>query len=292
MLRHTGGSVRGFLALLDLTSASDQDRMADPGAAAAWDHVQREGGVRHGQRVRQTRFVIDAENYQGPSPTLNAAPVVTLQLLSVRHPTSPGTSSPSPSRTAGTTTSPWATWAGSTVPTSPSAAGASGCSGTTSEPCRSVRGWTCGASVPWRRTRALPPRRSVVQLVLSQPDFANAVRQGLKDLARPDLLARNPLLRTRLLADAAAGDRRDAAGLDRVLRVAVATLAQDPATTSSTGRSSRPTFDGRPPRRGLRPDSGCPSAPTDDTSARASPGSWPGAGNARSTVPTEAHHRI
>ena len=74
---------------------------------------------------------------------------------------------------------------------------------------------------------SVAPRRSAVQLVLSQPDFADAVRQGLKNLTRPDLLARNPLLRTRLLADAAAGDHRDAAGLARVLRGAVATLAQD-----------------------------------------------------------------
>ena len=68
VLRHTSGPVRGVLALLDLTAASDEDRMADPGAAAAWNHVQREGGVRLGQRVSQTRFVIDSEAYQGPSP--------------------------------------------------------------------------------------------------------------------------------------------------------------------------------------------------------------------------------
>ena len=48
VLRHTSGSVRGFLALIDLTAASDEDRLADPGAAAAWNHVQREGGVRRG----------------------------------------------------------------------------------------------------------------------------------------------------------------------------------------------------------------------------------------------------
>ena len=36
-------------------------------------------------------------------------------------------------------------------------------------------------------------------LVLSHPDFEAAVRQGFKDLRRPDLLARNPLLRTRLV---------------------------------------------------------------------------------------------
>ena len=34
-------------------------------------------------------------------------------------------------------------------------------------------------------------------LVLSQTEFDDSVRQALRDLRRPDLLARNPLLRTR-----------------------------------------------------------------------------------------------
>ena len=227
VLRHTRGSVRGFLALLDLTSASDQDRLADPGARAAWDHVRREGGVRAGQRVRQTRFVIDADAYQGPSPTLNAAPVVTLQL----YLTVPGIA--------------W-DFLALAEPDRWNDYFAMG------DMCRAesadfiVGGRRFGLFGhdfrslplgPWMdlwSERALaqnpgvPPRRSAVQLVLSQPDFANAVRQGLKDLARPDLLARNPLQRTRLLADAAAGDHRDAGRLEEVLRTAIAALAQDP----------------------------------------------------------------
>jgi hypothetical protein len=227
VLRHSGGTVRGFLALLDLTSAAEEDRLADPGTRAAWGHIQREGGLRAGQRVTQARFVIDSESYQGPSPTLNTAPVVTLQLY---------------------LSTPDLAWDFLTL----------------AEPDRwndyfamADMGRVDGAdfTVGGRRYgifghdfRALPlgpwmdlwaeralaqdpsvaPRGSVGPLVLSQPDFADAVRQGLKDLARPDLLARNPLLRTRLLADAAAGDRPDAAALDRVLRSAVATLAQHP----------------------------------------------------------------
>lgn len=40
-------------------------------------------------------------------------------------------------------------------------------------------------------------------LVLSQPEFADAVRQALRDYTRPDALARNPLLRSRVLRDVA-----------------------------------------------------------------------------------------
>jgi hypothetical protein len=39
---------------------------------------------------------------------------------------------------------------------------------------------------------------SPAMLVLSQPDFTDAVRQALRDLHEPDLLARNPLQRARL----------------------------------------------------------------------------------------------
>ena len=38
-------------------------------------------------------------------------------------------------------------------------------------------------------------------LVLSQEDFTDAVRQALRDLRRPELLCRNPLIRTRLAHD-------------------------------------------------------------------------------------------
>jgi hypothetical protein len=64
--------------------------------------------------------------------------------------------------------------------------------------------------------------------VLSHPDFEAAVRQAFKDLRRPGLLARNPLLRTRLVADRATAGASDAAVLQAVLREAAMTLARHP----------------------------------------------------------------
>jgi hypothetical protein len=64
--------------------------------------------------------------------------------------------------------------------------------------------------------------------VLAHPDFEAAVRQGFKDLRRPDLLARNPLVRTRLVAGRTVGESSGAAELEAVLREAVATLARHP----------------------------------------------------------------
>jgi hypothetical protein len=77
---------------------------------------------------------------------------------------------------------------------------------------------------------ALAPRQHAQEefLVLSHQDFEAAVRQGFKDLRRPDLLARNPLLRTRLVADRTGPAGSGAAVLETVLREAATTLAQHP----------------------------------------------------------------
>ena len=174
-----------------------------------------------------TRFVIDAEGYQDPSPTLNTAPVVTLQLyLSAPDLAWDFLALAGPDR--------WNDYFAMAdmgrVPGADFAVGGRryGLFG------HDFRALPLGPWMDLWAERALAqdpqvtPRRPVALLVLSQPDFGDAVRQGLKDLARPDLLARNPLLRTRLLADAAAGGPADAATLDRVLRAAVATLTHDP----------------------------------------------------------------
>ena len=79
VVRERGGKVRGVVGLLDLSAASDEDRAADPGAVAAWSYVERAAPVRPGEIVTQCRFIVDAEAYQGPSPTLNAVPILTLQ---------------------------------------------------------------------------------------------------------------------------------------------------------------------------------------------------------------------
>ena len=79
VVRGQDGVLGGFLALLDLTRASAQDIAADPGARAAWDYAQRQAPPRPTETVTQSRFIVDREVYQGPSPTLNATPILTMQ---------------------------------------------------------------------------------------------------------------------------------------------------------------------------------------------------------------------
>ena len=79
VVRSHDGVIGGFLALLDLTRASTQDIAADPGASAAWEYAQRQAPPRPNETVTQSRFIVDRDVYQGPSPTLNAMPILTMQ---------------------------------------------------------------------------------------------------------------------------------------------------------------------------------------------------------------------
>ena len=169
---------------------------------------------------------MDAEAYQGPSPTLNAAPIVTIQrylrtpnlawdFLTLAEP------------------EPWDAYFA--VADLPRATGADfmvagrrfGLF------CHDFRRVPVDAWLELVTERALaqdftlPPVRSPDVLVLSQPEFEEAVRQALRDLHRPDLLSRNPLLRTRLVRDRAGG-QPSAAVLEAVVREAIETLQAHP----------------------------------------------------------------
>lgn len=225
--RRGDGAVRGVLALLDLTRASADEIAADPATSAAWAYGQRHGPPRPGETVTQTRFVIDADTYQGPSPTMNAAPVLTIQrYLATPRQAWDFLTLAEPDR--------WDEYFA--IADLPRAQGAD----------FTVGGRRFGLFAhDFRRTpvdawlelvteRALvrdftlPPTAEPFLLPLAEADFAEAVRQGLRDLRRPGLLARNPLLRTRLLAERAADRAPDADVLAAVLREAVGSLAEHP----------------------------------------------------------------
>jgi hypothetical protein len=228
VVRGDADEVRGVVALLDLAVVSEQDRRADPGAQAAWDYAHRCATPRPGEVITQTRFVVDREAYQGPSPTLNAVPIVTLQrylseprlawdFLTLHEP------------------EPWDEFFA--LAELPRATGADFV----------VGGRRYGLyghdfrRVPVDALMELWTERALAQdvtlrpsaadddvLVLSQPDFADAVRQALRDLHRPELLARNPLVRTRLALDYAGAEEPDADTVEGLLQAAVETLRRHP----------------------------------------------------------------
>jgi hypothetical protein len=227
VVRDARDATRGFAALLDLTAAPEQDRRTDPGAEAAWEYAHRNAPPRPGQVVTQTRFVVDGAAYQAPSPTLNAVPIATLQrylqtpqlawdFLALYEP------------------EPWDEYFA--LADLPRAAGADFVVGARRYGLYGhdfrrlpVDGlmelWT--ERVLTQDVTLRPPIADDV-LVLSQADFTEAVRQALRDLHRPDLLARNPLVRTRALRDHADDDEPGAAALESLLRAAVDALGEHP----------------------------------------------------------------
>jgi hypothetical protein len=227
VIRGEEDEVRGLVALLDLTAASGSDRGADPGAEAAWDYAHRCAPPRPGEVITQTRLVVDREAYQAPSATQNAVPIATLQrylceprlawdFLTLHEP------------------EPWDEFFA--LADFPRAAGAD----------FRLGGRRYGLyghdfrRVPVDALMELWTERALAQdvsfrpaapddvLVLSQADFTDAVRQGLRDLHRPELLTRNPLVRTRLARGYAGTDEPDADALEDLLRAAVETLRNHP----------------------------------------------------------------
>ena len=228
VVRGQDGVVGGFLALVDLTRASSEDIAADPGAQAAWDHARRQAPPRPGEAVTQSRFIVDRAAYQGPSATLNATPILTMQ------------------RYLGTPRLAWdfltlaepERWddyfAAADLPRADGADFLVGGRryGLFAHDFRRV---PMDALLELVTERALaqdaspaPPPAEPPLLVLSQPEFDDSVRQALRDLRRPDLLSRNPLLRTRLVRDPAGTEEPSAAALEALVCAAVETLREHP----------------------------------------------------------------
>lgn len=76
-------------------------------------------------------------------------------------------------------------------------------------------------------TRFTPPRSAETVLMLSQSDFAEAIREALRGYTDPVALQNNPLLRSRLVM-AQAGEEDRVAALRRVVRDSAETLQASP----------------------------------------------------------------
>jgi hypothetical protein len=227
VIRDLDGELQGMLAIVDLARSSPDDLDADPAARAAWDFAG-SAPPRPGEAVTLCRFVVDRHNYQGPSPTLNAVPILTMRKqLSTPHLAWDFVALADPDR--------WNEYFA--MGDLPRAEGADFSVGDRRYGlfAHDFREVPVDAWVDLWSERALardlditPRERTPAFHVLSHPDFEAAVRQAFKDLRRPGLLARNPLLRTRLVADHAAAGASDAAVLQAVLREAAMTLARHP----------------------------------------------------------------
>ena len=227
-VRDQDGVVNGFVAVLDLTRASAEDIAADPGARAAWAYAERHGAPRPTETITQSRFIIDRDAYQGPSPALNAVAILAMQRY---------LETPNLAWDFLTLADPERWDAYFAAADQPRAEGADFW----------VHGRRYGLfahdfrQVPMSALLERITERALAQditpsqstsmpalLVLSQPEFDDSVRQAMRDLRRPDLLARNSLLRTRLVHDRAGGEEPTAETLKTLLSGAVETLREHP----------------------------------------------------------------
>ena len=291
VVRSPDGTIGGFLALLDLTRASPEDIASDPGASAAWDHARQQAPPRPTENVTLSRFVVDRVAYQGPSATFNAMPILTMQRY---------LATPSLAWDFLALAEPehWDEYFAAAD--LPRVAGADFWVGGRryglfahdfrQVPVDALLELVTERALGQDATTSAATMRSPL-LVLSQTEFDDSVRQALRDLRRPSLLARNPLLRTRLLRDAAGDEEPDAATLETLVAAAIESLREHPRTTSGGERSSAPICvlpvpRSAPPRRW-----DCRSARTAGISPRGSTRSSRGCGTERCTASSTEHDR-
>ena len=216
VFRDASGQPAGFLAALPLHETTTAARAFDPAAVAAWRAIEARGALRPGEAATLFRFWMAADTYQAVSP------VQTLILVNVvRH----CLMTPRLAYTLVPCADPdfWGpAFAYADLARVPGADfmcggrryGAFG------------HDWRAVPPAAWltqlgerelgqAAAQATPPPSAQTLVVLSQPEFAAAVRAALRDYARPDALRANPLLRSHMVqartSAGASGDERVAA---------------------------------------------------------------------------------
>ena len=222
-----GGAPFGFAAHLALHAASDEERAADPGAAAMWAYAVAHGAPRPGEEVFANRFFMDADAYQAPSAAFNVIAIHCVQHWLSR----PRLAWDFMSWVEPDAIAPFMAHIDyQRVP----------------EAEFDVGGRRHGVFAhDWRRTsveawfdlmeaRELAdepaggaPAAEPPVLALSQAAFAAAVRAALRDLHRPDALTASPLAASRMVRDRGDGDPPGEV-LEALLREAVAAQQLDP----------------------------------------------------------------
>jgi hypothetical protein len=211
--------VLGCIAWLSLHEAAPDDLAADPGTRGAWQHAMRNATT--GDEVTMLRFFVDRDAYQGVSQACNVAAVHnTLHALSHQRLSWDFLVAADPDFWGPM----WeflgyhrAAAADFVVGGRPFAVFAHDWRTTPTAKWAGVLGDRASSPV----IPAGPP------VTLERAEFADVVKQALRHLRRPDLLARNPLLQSRLVTQRG-GDRPAASVLVDVVHEAADVLRHHP----------------------------------------------------------------
>jgi hypothetical protein len=218
----------GFMAMVAIERATPDDLRADAALETASAFLAASAPLRAGERATLFRFWMAAESYQGVSPVQSL-----IFIYAVNHYlTTPGLAF-----TLFPVADPdfWATvfayvnlqrLPGADFQVDGKRYGAYG------NDWRVIPQGAWLASVGEREVglpaSAPAPRKAGQIVVLSQPDFAAAVRDALRDFTRPDRLRANPLTHSRMVAEALRPDGDAANALQTLIRQAAEPLEQSP----------------------------------------------------------------
>ncbi len=221
VVRDGAGKPVGFLLALPLQSLSAADRESDPATRAGWSYLQQHAPLRPGEIATHFRFWMAGNTYQAVSPIQSllfvnvvrhylTTPGLAFHFFSCAQPEFwaavftyanlrrlPQADFEVGGRTYGVYGHDWRV-------TPPS----------TWLSLLAEREVAQSATIGTGETRTTP-----ILIVLSQSDFAAAVRHALQHFTQPDLLCRNPLLRSRLVVDRAGADSDEAARLAALLEL-------------------------------------------------------------------------
>jgi hypothetical protein len=228
VFRGRGPELLGFVAQIALHEAGEDEIARDPAARAVRAHAQRHAPPRPGDEVLLARFLVDRDAYQAPSRSFNVATMRSLQEWLGRERLSwyyivaadPEAMAPlmdyihfdrAPDADFEVGGHDYGVFA---------------------------RDWRRVGGVEWLERMAKrelgddavvsdTERENGPTLALSQPEFADAVRQALRDLHRPDALAANPLAGARLVRERG-GESPAPEALRELLVEAVDALRDDP----------------------------------------------------------------
>src|SRR5690606_16486437 len=218
----------GFIANFVLSQVDEDDQRMDPALETIWTYVQRAGPLRRGEKILVHRFWMGRDAYQDPGMMTHVSSVAIFQYVVV-----PGLAWVFPTASDAVHWAPMFNYFGfARVPEADFEVGGRRY-GVFAHDLRAL------PPGPWFKMLGerelasdLPLGELVTEapplLVLSEPQFAEAVRQALRDYTDARALAGSPLLRSRLVIDAAANqaDKSAVEVLRDLLRQAVDAAAQ------------------------------------------------------------------
>jgi hypothetical protein len=232
VVRGPDAAPAGAMLLLPLHELTAADADDDPAVAAAFAELARRPPLRDGERATHLRFWLAADTYQAPGPVQS----VIAGRLALHYLTTGGLA-----LTLMPFADPafWDVFCAYTdfhpMPAADFTVGGRAY-GVYGHDWRAVPLDAWVGLLAGRETAGLPdgpaaPSRvpdDVALLVMSRDEFAASVRDALRDLQRPDRLARSPLLRSRLVTGTAGGGLADGDVPARVaaLRAAIAAAAR------------------------------------------------------------------